>query len=99
MEICFAIFVNVLELDDSGQPANEKYAEAVPRRGFISTALVTCRRASQSYSCGRWSCIDAGALCRAAAHGAYVCRRRIAERRRREPLFAPTLIRNGRPVP
>jgi hypothetical protein len=27
MEICFAIFVNVLELDDSGQPANEKYAE------------------------------------------------------------------------
>jgi hypothetical protein len=27
MEICFAIFVNVLELDDSGQPVNEKYAE------------------------------------------------------------------------
>lgn len=27
MEICFAIFVNVLELDDSGQPINEKYAE------------------------------------------------------------------------
>lgn len=27
MEICFAIFVNVLELDGSGQPANEKYAE------------------------------------------------------------------------
>jgi hypothetical protein len=28
MEICFAIFVNVLELDDSGQPVNEKYAQA-----------------------------------------------------------------------
>jgi hypothetical protein len=27
MEICFAIFVNVLELDDSGRPVNEKYAE------------------------------------------------------------------------
>jgi hypothetical protein len=27
MEICFAVFVNVLELDDSGQPINEKYAE------------------------------------------------------------------------
>jgi hypothetical protein len=28
METCFAIFVNVLELDDNGEPANEKYAEA-----------------------------------------------------------------------
>lgn len=28
METCFAIFVNVLELDDSGEPVNEKYAEA-----------------------------------------------------------------------
>ena len=28
MEICFAIFANVLELDDSGQPVNEKHAEA-----------------------------------------------------------------------
>jgi hypothetical protein len=27
METCFAIFANVLELDDSGQPVNEKYAE------------------------------------------------------------------------
>jgi len=27
MEICFAIFANVLELDDQGQPVNEKYAE------------------------------------------------------------------------
>jgi hypothetical protein len=27
MEICFAIFANVLELDDRGEPANEKYAE------------------------------------------------------------------------
>jgi hypothetical protein len=27
MEICFAIFVNVLELDDQGEPVNEKYAE------------------------------------------------------------------------
>jgi hypothetical protein len=27
MEICFAIFVNVLELDEHGQPVNEKYAE------------------------------------------------------------------------
>jgi hypothetical protein len=27
MEICFAIFVNVLELDGSGQPGNEKHAE------------------------------------------------------------------------
>jgi hypothetical protein len=27
METCFAVFVNVLELDDSGQPVNEKYAE------------------------------------------------------------------------
>ena len=27
METCFAIFANVLELDDAGQPTNEKYAE------------------------------------------------------------------------
>jgi hypothetical protein len=27
METCFANFVNVLELDDSGEPVNEKYAE------------------------------------------------------------------------
>ena len=26
-EICFAIFANVLELDDQGDPVNEKYAE------------------------------------------------------------------------
>lgn len=28
METCFAIFVNVLELGDTGEPVNEKYAEA-----------------------------------------------------------------------
>lgn len=28
MEVCFAIFVNVLELDNEGQPLNEKYAES-----------------------------------------------------------------------
>ena len=27
LEYCFAIFVNVLELDDQGEPVNEKYAE------------------------------------------------------------------------
>jgi hypothetical protein len=27
MEICFAIFANVLELDGDGVPTNEKYAE------------------------------------------------------------------------
>ena len=27
MEICFAVFANVLELDDRGNPVNEKYAE------------------------------------------------------------------------
>ena len=27
MEICFAVFANVLELDDQGEPINEKYAE------------------------------------------------------------------------
>ncbi|WP_045876663.1 hypothetical protein [Pseudofrankia sp. DC12] len=27
METCFAIFMNVLELDDQGEPINEKYAE------------------------------------------------------------------------
>lgn len=27
METCFAIFANVLELDDQGEPTNEKYAE------------------------------------------------------------------------
>lgn len=27
MEICFAIFANVLELDEHGEPINEKYAE------------------------------------------------------------------------
>jgi hypothetical protein len=27
VEICFAIFANVLELDDHRQPINEKYAE------------------------------------------------------------------------
>ncbi|MEV4642368.1 hypothetical protein AB0J80_33960 [Actinoplanes sp. NPDC049548] len=26
-ETCFAIFANVLELDDDGEPLNEKYAE------------------------------------------------------------------------
>lgn len=27
MELIFAIFANVLELDDAGEPVNEKYAE------------------------------------------------------------------------
>ncbi|MDA0170522.1 hypothetical protein OJ998_15590 [Solirubrobacter taibaiensis] len=27
METCFAIFVNVLELDEHGEPVNEKHAE------------------------------------------------------------------------
>ena len=27
MEICFAIFANVLELDEHGEPINERYAE------------------------------------------------------------------------
>jgi hypothetical protein len=27
LETCFAIFVNVLELDDQGDPVNEKHAE------------------------------------------------------------------------
>lgn len=27
METCFAIFANVLELDELGEPVNEKYAE------------------------------------------------------------------------
>jgi hypothetical protein len=27
LEICFAIFANVLELDDAREPINEKYAE------------------------------------------------------------------------
>jgi hypothetical protein len=27
METCFAIFANVLEFDDAGNPINEKYAE------------------------------------------------------------------------
>jgi hypothetical protein len=27
MEICFAIFANVLELDHEGEPVNEKHAE------------------------------------------------------------------------
>jgi len=27
LEICFAIFANVLELDEHGEPVNEKYAE------------------------------------------------------------------------
>ena len=27
METCFAIFANVLELDEHGEPVNEKYAE------------------------------------------------------------------------
>jgi hypothetical protein len=31
METCFAIFVNALELDDTGEPVNEKYAEARAR--------------------------------------------------------------------
>jgi hypothetical protein len=26
-EICFAIFANVLQLDERGEPVNEKYAE------------------------------------------------------------------------
>jgi hypothetical protein len=28
MEICFAIFANTLQLDESGEPIDEKYAEA-----------------------------------------------------------------------
>jgi len=27
METCFAVFANVLELDESGEPTNEKYGE------------------------------------------------------------------------
>jgi hypothetical protein len=48
METCFAIFANVLELDDSGEPVNEKYAENAPRRGSTSTAQAHCHLASRS---------------------------------------------------
>jgi hypothetical protein len=27
VETCFAIFTNILELDDRGEPASEKYAQ------------------------------------------------------------------------
>jgi hypothetical protein len=40
MEKCFAIFVNVLQLDEHGEPVNEKYAErrvgALGGRGFLA---------------------------------------------------------------
>ncbi|MCF0091267.1 hypothetical protein B0E54_00051 [Micromonospora sp. MH99] len=39
MEICFAVFANVLELDEHGYPLNEKYAERLPPPGSTSTAL------------------------------------------------------------
>jgi hypothetical protein len=40
LEICFAIFANVLELDDQGDPVNEKHAERrAPRWPDPGTAL------------------------------------------------------------
>jgi hypothetical protein len=38
LEICFAIFANVLELDDQGDPMNEKHAERRAPYGSTGTA-------------------------------------------------------------
>ena len=38
METSFAIFANILELDDTGEPVNEKYAEKRAAPGCTSTA-------------------------------------------------------------
>ena len=45
LEICFAIFANVLELDDRGDPVNEKYARA-PRR-HVALPLLHRRTAAR----------------------------------------------------
>jgi hypothetical protein len=58
MEICFAIFVNVLELDESGEPVNEKYAENAPPRDSTSTAQASCHLTSQAWNRGKHSCTD-----------------------------------------
>jgi hypothetical protein len=59
MEICFAIFVNVLELDDSGQPVNEKYAEKRAATWICRYCTGSCRPASQTWNRGRQNCTDA----------------------------------------
>jgi hypothetical protein len=59
MEICFAVFANVLELDDSGQPVNEKMQRRVLRRTSTGTAPASCHLANPTWSRGRRSCTDA----------------------------------------
>lgn len=51
METCFAIFANVLELDDQGEATNEKYAErraagddGAPGRGWARVQLARAAR-------------------------------------------------------
>jgi hypothetical protein len=57
METLFAIFANVLELDEHGEPFNEKYAE---RRAatWLYQYCTTSRQASATSSAGRSSYIE-----------------------------------------
>src|SRR3954447_23295548 len=48
MEICFAIFANVLELDDDGELINEKYAERRAAIWLYSYCVLITSRDSRS---------------------------------------------------
>lgn len=54
METCFAIFANVLELDDAGEPVNEKYAEkraATWLHQYFTGALPTGEPDLEAWEC------------------------------------------------
>ena len=54
MEICFAIFANVIELDDQGEPVNEKYAER--RAATWALPILRGRTASREADFQPWEC-------------------------------------------
>ncbi|MFE9399355.1 hypothetical protein [Streptomyces flavidovirens] len=58
MEICFAIFANVLELDEQGEPVNEKHAERRAAVWLYRYGTGHLPRVSRTSSPGNASFID-----------------------------------------
>jgi hypothetical protein len=61
LEICFAIFANVLELDDQGDPVNDKYAERRAATWLTGTAQESCRRGKATLDHGNANSTDRAA--------------------------------------
>lgn len=58
METLFAIFANVLELHDEGEPVNEQYTERRAAGWIYRYCTGTRRRANQNFQAGKPSSTD-----------------------------------------